>query len=90
VFPLAFTALGGRVPVVVGLPTEGMDQSVLRHGDGSRRRSAWGALQEYLNAADGALWGVATNGLVLRLGRDNASLTRPAWLEADLERIFAE
>lgn len=90
VFPLAFTALGGRVPVVVGPPTEGMDQSVLRQGDGSRRRSAWGALQEYLNAADGALWGVAINGLILRVGRDNASLTRPAWMEADLERIFAE
>jgi hypothetical protein len=90
VFPIAFEALGARVPVLVGPPAEEMDRSVARHGDGSRRRSAWGALQEYLNAADGALWGLATNGLVLRLGRDNASLTRPSWLEADLERIFAE
>jgi hypothetical protein len=90
VFPLAFEALGGRVPVVVGPPTESLDQNAVQHGDGSRRRSAWGALQEYLNAADGALWGFATNGLCVRLGRDNASLTRPAWLEADLERIFTE
>lgn len=90
VFLLAFEALGGRVPVVVGPPTESLDQNALRHGDGTRRRSAWGALQEYLNAADGALWGFATNGLCVRLGRDNASLTRPAWLEADLERIFTE
>jgi hypothetical protein len=90
VFPLAFEALGGRVPVVVGPPTESLDQNTVRHGDGTRRRSAWGALQEYLNAADGALWGFATNGLCVRLGRDNASLTRPAWLEADLERIFTE
>jgi len=89
-FPLAFEALGGRVPVVVGSPSEGMDQSVLRHGDGTRRRSAWGGLQEYLNAADGALWGIATNGNTLRVGRDNASMTRPAWLETDLERIFTE
>lgn len=89
-FMLGFEALGGRVPVVVGPPSEGLDQSVARHGDGHRRRSAWGALQEYLNAADGALWGVATNGVTLRVGRDNASLTRPAWLEADLERIFTE
>ena len=90
IFPIAFETQGGRVPVVVGPHVEGMDQSVPRHGDGNRRRSAWGALQEYLNAADGALWGVATNGLVFRVGRDNASLTRPAWLEADLERIFVE
>lgn len=90
VFPLAFEALGGRVPVVVGSPSEGMDQNVLRHGDGARRRSAWGGLQEYLNAADGALWGIATNGNTLRVGRDNTSMTRPAWLETDLERIFTE
>jgi hypothetical protein len=89
-FPIDFEARGGRVPVVVGRPGESLDQSALRHGDGTRRRSAWGALQEYLNAADDALWGLACNGPRLRLGRDNASLTRPAWLEADLERIFAE
>jgi hypothetical protein len=89
-FTLAFEAVGGHVPVVVGPATEKLDDSVPRHGDGSRRRSAWGALQEYLNAFDGAVWGLASNGLRLRLGRDNASLTRPAWLEADLERIFTE
>jgi hypothetical protein len=33
---------------------------------------------------------VATNGAQLRIVRDNASLTRPAYLEADLARIFAE
>lgn len=89
-FPVSFEALGGRVPVIVGPHNEPLDHSVARHGDGIRRRSAWGVLQEYLNAADGVLWGLATNGLVLRLGRDNASFTRPAWLEVDLERVFAE
>ena len=29
---------------------------------------------------------MASNGLVLRLARDNASLTRPAWVEADLAK----
>jgi hypothetical protein len=47
-------------------------------------------VQEYLNAQDGALWGVASDGLTLRIIRDNASLTRPAWIEADLQRIFSE
>ena len=93
VFPMPFEAAGGRVPVVVGAPTERLDDSVERHGDperGVRKRSAWGVLQEYLNAADTALWGIVTNGLVLRIGRDNASLTRPAWIEVDLERVFVE
>lgn len=89
-FPMAYEALGGRIPIVVGLATENLDDSTARHGDGTRRRSTWGALQEYLNASDEVLWGVASNGYRLRLGRDNASLTRPAWLEADLERIFTE
>ena len=49
-----------------------------------------GLLQEYLNASGAALWGVASDGLSLRIARDNASLTRPAWIEADLARIFTE
>lgn len=89
-FPIAYEAHGGRIPIVVGPATERLDDSTARHGDGTRRRSAWGALQEYLNASDDVLWGVAANGYRLRLGRDNASLTRPAWIEADLERIFTE
>jgi hypothetical protein len=31
---------------------------------------------------------LAANGLNLRLTRDNASLTRPAYIEADLKRVF--
>ncbi len=38
----------------------------------------------------GALWGIASDGVTLRILRDNASLTRPAWIEADLGRMFAE
>lgn len=89
-FPVTYQALGGHVPIFVGAPGERLDDAVMRHGDGVRRRSAWAALQEYLNAAEDALWGLASNGLLIRLGRDNASLTRPAWLEADLERIFTD
>jgi hypothetical protein len=89
-FPVAYEAHGGRIPIVVGSAAEKLDDSTARHGDGTRRRSAWAALQEYLNASDDVLWGLATNGYQLRLGRDNASLTRPAWLQADLERIFTE
>jgi hypothetical protein len=34
--------------------------------------------------------GPVSDGNTLRIVRDNASLTRPAWIEADLLRIFTE
>ena len=45
-------------------------------------------MQDYLNDSEQALWGLVTNGSVIRLMRDNASLTRPAYVEADLAQIF--
>ena len=79
---------GGRVPVVVVPPAEALDRrSPTLSTD--RARSPAFALQDYLNEHDEALWGLATNGTHLRLLRDNASLTRPAHLEADLGQIFA-
>jgi hypothetical protein len=95
-YPVQFSAIDARVPVVVSPHDEAkpLDTSHDRLGDNSgervRRRSAFGLLQESLNAMPDALWGVATNGLQLRIARDNASLTRPAWVQVDLERMFAE
>lgn len=86
-FPLSLTALGGRMPVVVAGWGEMLDAPLDRLKDG-RRRSPFGLLQDYLNAADVTLWGLVTNGRTLRLLRDNAALTRPAWVEVDLERLF--
>ena len=90
VYPVRFFALGDRVPIVVAPVEAGLDTPLPELGDDRRRRSAFGLLQEYLNASGAALWGVAADGLSLRIGRDNASLTRPAWIEADLARIFTE
>lgn len=89
-YPIGHAALGGRVPVVIAPAGSGLDALPTSAGDGVRRRSAFGLAQEYLNAEDGALWGVASDGVTLRIVRDNASLTRPAWIEADLGRIFTE
>jgi len=89
-YPIGAAALGGRVPVVVAPAGSGVDSLSPAFGDGTRRRSAFGLAQELLNASDDATWGIATDGLVLRILRDNASLTRPAWIEADLARIFTE
>ena len=89
-YPIGFAALAGRVPVIVAPAGSGLDTLAPHFGDGTRRRSAFGLAQEYLNAAEGAMWGLASDGLTLRIVRDNASLTRPAWIEADLQRIFTE
>jgi hypothetical protein len=95
-FPVRHVGLDGRVPIVIApVPVEsarrsGVDESLSQFGDGSRRRSATLLLQEYLNAENDALWGICTDGLTLRLLRDNISLTRPAWIEADLTQIFSE
>jgi hypothetical protein len=89
-YPLGHAALGLRVPVVIAPAASGIDTLSPTFGDEGRRRSAFGLAQEYLNAAEGAVWGIATDGSSLRILRDNASLTRPAWIEADLARIFTE
>lgn len=79
---------GSRVPIVVIPPDEErLDRKSITLST-DRSRSAAFTLQDYLNDHDDALWGLATNGTVLRLMRDNASLTRPAYIEADLAQIF--
>jgi len=89
-FPIGFAAGEGRVPLVFAAHDQGLDKPSNRHGDGVRRRSPFLLAQEYLNASSDCLWAVVSNGLKLRILRDNPSLTRPAYIEADLEAIFSE
>jgi hypothetical protein len=55
---------------------------------GAARISPHSLLQEYLNRAEDAQWGIVSNGLQLRVLRDNATLTRQAYIEFDLESMF--
>lgn len=96
-FPLTAIDSAGRVPVVtVAAPSErsskksALDEPHAHFGDEHRKRSAFGLVQEFLNVSKDALWGLCSDGLSLRIVRDNASLTRPAWIEIDLARIFTE
>ncbi len=65
----------------------------LDRGEGKRtiagglRVSPQGLMQEYLNRTP-HLWGIVTNGLQLRLLRDNESLTRAAYVEFNLEAMM--
>lgn len=90
VFPIAAFGRECRVPIVLAPAGAGLDVPRQDLGDGHRRRSAFGLAQEFLNSTDQALWGLCSDGLSMRLVRDNASLTRPAWVEIDLVRMFSE
>lgn len=54
---------------------------------GSQRMSAHALIQQYLNLAD-ELYGIVTNGRVIRLLRDSSRLIKQSYLEFDLDRIF--
>lgn len=84
---ISLDALSGRVPVVVVPPSDDLDHAST-HLSHDRRRSAATSLQDWLNAEESALWGICCNGEHLRLLRDNQSLTRPAFIEANLRQIF--
>ena len=55
---------------------------------GAARVSPHSLVQEFLNRLDDHLWGFVSNGLNLRLLRDNVSLTRQAYIEFDLQAMM--
>jgi hypothetical protein len=77
----------GQVPVhLVGWGVE-LDRRTPGVPDADRRSPhSW--LQELLNRSEAHLWAFLSNGRRLRLLRDNASLTRQAFVEFDLEAMF--
>lgn len=88
-YPITFSA--GHVPVVVAPFNVKLDDSLPEFaitGSGSRKKSTFQLAQELLNASDDHLWAIVTNGRQLRLLRDAASLTRPCFLEIDLQDVL--
>ncbi len=88
-YPVSFMA--EHIPVVVAPFNSKLDDSLpifAIDGSGSRKKSAFQLAQELLNASDAHLWAIVTNGKQLRLLRDAASLTRPSFLEVDLQDVL--
>lgn len=84
---------GGTLPLFVAPHTLGLDDTDLSfavEGGGSRKKSLFALAQEFLNASQTSDWALATNGLQLRLLHDAATLTRPCYLEFDLESILSD
>ncbi|MCA9249523.1 MAG: N-6 DNA methylase [Phycisphaerales bacterium] len=55
---------------------------------GAATASPHSMVQEYLNRSDEHLWAFMSNGLLLRILRDNVSLSRQAYVEFDLEAMM--
>lgn len=55
---------------------------------GAARTSPHGLVQELLTNADEYLWGFVSNGLRLRILRDSVRISRPAYVEFDLEAMM--
>jgi N-6 DNA Methylase len=55
---------------------------------GAARTSPHSLVQELLNRSDDHLWAFVSNGLRLRMLRDNVSLSRQAYVELDLEAMM--
>ncbi len=86
------TWLAGGVPLVIAPHSLGLDDLDPRFaivGSGSRKKSAFQLAQEFLNASPDYLWAIVSNGRQLRLLRDAATLTRPSFLEFDLQDLLA-
>src|SRR6266404_3254575 len=88
IFAVTLEGHGGRVPMVVVPPADDLDHATVHIPGDGRRRSAASSVQDWLNANDDARWGFCCNGERLRLVRDNASLTRPAYVEVNLRQLF--
>lgn len=68
----------------------GVNQELGRLAPSGRPRLApHSLLQEFLNRTD-ALWGIVTNGMVLRILRDSTYIRRQCYVEFDLEAIFEQ
>lgn len=90
-FPIGWMAQAGRVPLVFAPYTHALDKAEEAYRDHNRRRSPFLLAQEFLNYQPAtACWALVSNGLRLRLVHPNLSLTRPVYLEINLEMIFEE
>ena len=77
----------GHVPIhLVGV---GVDLDRRSAGvAGAARSSPHSLVQELLNASEKHLWAFVSNGLQLRILRDNSSLSRQSYVEFDLEAMM--
>ncbi len=85
--PVPLSHLWHRTPIhLVGFRTDIEGRTAGKAG--AARQSPHSLVQSLLNRTPDYLWGFVGNGLQLRCLRDNASLTRQAYVEFDLEAMM--
>ena len=82
-FPISY--LTGAWESAAPIHIVGIDQDLDQRAD--RRRTPHSLTQDYLNRSE-ALWGMVTNGAKLRLLRDSARLSKPTYLEFDIQAMM--
>lgn len=85
--PVPLSHLWHRTPIhLIGFRTDLEGRTAGKAG--AARQSPHSLVQSLLNRTPDYLWGFLSNGLRLRCLRDNASLTRQAYVEFDLEAMM--
>lgn len=74
------------IPVLVVPPDQDLDKAM---DFGGFRQAPARLMQQFLNESGRFLWALVTNGSTLRLMRDNPALSRPCYLEADLDSMLS-
>ena len=90
IYPLSLRA--SKLPLIVApfnLELDRADAAFAVQGGSGSKKSPFQLAQELLNASVEDRWALATNGITIRLLRDSTTLTRPSYLEFNLEDILS-
>jgi hypothetical protein len=85
------SAFADSLAVVIAPFNQSLDEAneaFATSGGGSKKQTPFQLAQRFLNASDEHLWALVTNGRQLRLLRDADTLTRPSYLEIDIEDLL--
>ncbi len=86
-YPISHRNAEGNVPIHLVGCNVNLDRRT-KGVAGAATMSPHSMMQVFLNRSDDHLWGFLSNGLRLRILRDNVSLTRQAYVEFDLEAMM--
>ena len=91
-FPISLLLGAGTnrpvLPVIIAPADKSLDDKV-RFATG-QHLSATQMMQAFLNASEYFTWAIVTNGCNWRLLRDNPALSRPCYLDIDLDRLLED
>ena len=76
------------LPVIIVPADKTLDDKI--HFPTGQHLSATQMMQAFLNASEYYTWAIVTNGFNWRLLRDNPALSRPCYLDIDLDRLLME